>query len=87
MAQWPKAQASQPKKKVDDYEEQVSEHEYVCYYDIGWGCRDVIVDGLYCVCLGFWLNEKSEFTQGSDCKWWIPPSRIFFVEKVKKEKE
>ena len=29
---------------------------------------------------GFWLNSDYEFTRGSDCKYWIPPSQIRCVE-------
>jgi len=31
---------------------------------------------------GFWVNSNLEFTNGSDCKFWIPPSRIIFVVKA-----
>ena len=34
---------------------------------------------------GFWLNERFEFTQRSDCKYWIPPGMIEYAEKVKDE--
>ena len=30
---------------------------------------------------GFWVNQKLEFTQGSDALWWIPPSAVVCVRK------
>ena len=31
---------------------------------------------------GFWINEKFEFTKGSDYKYWIPPSKIIYIQKL-----
>ena len=31
---------------------------------------------------GFWVNYKFEYTQGSDCKWWIPAAQILYVDKI-----
>jgi len=30
---------------------------------------------------GFWVNEYLQFTNGSDAKYWIPPSVITLIEK------
>lgn len=35
---------------------------------------------------GFWINEEMEYTQGSDCKWWIPPAQILYVDKITDER-
>ncbi len=40
-------------------------------------------DGIHAFIDGFWLNEDLKFTKGSDCKYWIPPSQIRYIEKVK----
>jgi len=32
---------------------------------------------------GFWINENFKFTLGSDCKFWVPESRILYIEKRK----
>lgn len=31
---------------------------------------------------GFWINGSRNFTKASDCKYWIPPSAILYVEKI-----
>lgn len=31
---------------------------------------------------GFWVNDKYQVTRLSDCRFWIPPSRILYVEKI-----
>ena len=30
---------------------------------------------------GFWVNESFDFTNCSDAKYWIPPSKILFIVK------
>ncbi len=40
-------------------------------------------DGLHAFTSGFWITEDLKFTKGSDCKFWIPPSQILYIEKVK----
>lgn len=32
---------------------------------------------------GFWINDDYEFTNGSDAKYWIPPTNIRFISKDK----
>ncbi len=32
---------------------------------------------------GFWTNKFFKFTRGEDALFWIPPSQIVFVKKVK----
>ena len=34
---------------------------------------------------GFWINADMEFTAASDCRFWIPPSRIMHIEKICEE--
>jgi len=31
---------------------------------------------------GFWVTSLLEYTNGSDCAYWIPPSKIEYIEKV-----
>ncbi len=40
-------------------------------------------DGIHAFVDGFWINADLKFTKGSDCKYWIPPSQIYYIEKVK----
>ena len=44
---------------------------------------NVIADSISHFKDGFWVNEDGNFTVDSDAMYWIPPSRILFVEKVK----
>lgn len=30
---------------------------------------------------GFWITENYHFTQGSDAKYWVPPSKIRYISK------
>jgi hypothetical protein len=59
---------------------------YVCYYQYGAGLhtRAVYVESIFDVMEGFWLNRELIFTKASNCRYWIPPSRILYVEKVRK---
>ncbi len=41
------------------------------------------LDGIHAFVGGFWITEEKKFTKGSDCKYWIPPSQILYVEKIK----
>ncbi len=31
---------------------------------------------------GFWLNKNHKFTKADDCKFWIPPARIYYIVAV-----
>lgn len=31
---------------------------------------------------GFWLTPDFELTKGSDCKYWVSPASIHYVEKI-----
>ncbi len=42
-------------------------------------------EGIYAFAGGFWIDEDLHFTKGSDCKYWIPPSQILYIEKVRKD--
>ncbi len=43
-------------------------------------------DGLFAYTNGFWITKDVKFTKGSDCKYWIPPSQIKYIEKIKGDK-
>jgi hypothetical protein len=32
---------------------------------------------------GFWINERMDFTQENDARYWIPPSAILHIIKYK----
>lgn len=34
---------------------------------------------------GFWVTVDYKFTHGYDCIYWIPPSMILYIEKLKDE--
>ncbi len=59
--------------------------KYKCYFEIAVNKyrRLTMVDELCKVKDGFWVNSELEYTQASDCKFWIPASRILYIEKVK----
>jgi len=42
----------------------------------------VRVESIHEIKDGFWINSKKKFTKKSDCRYWIPPSQIMFVEKL-----
>ena len=48
--------------------------EHSFYFDTERGPHDFMG--------GFWIDENYEFTNGSDCKYWIPSSQVFLVEKL-----
>ncbi len=40
-------------------------------------------DGVHAFVGGFWITDDLKFTKGSDAKYYIPPSQILYIEKVK----
>ena len=34
---------------------------------------------------GFWVNEDLDLTNGSDCRYYVMPHHINFIEKVKSD--
>lgn len=57
---------------------------YLCHFtfkgkDLIVGCHD----GPSAFSEGFWINASYRFTKASDCKFWIPPTAIRYVEKAK----
>lgn len=56
------------------------------FYNCVFNFRDTIVrvdstKGIDAFRDGFWINSDMEYTVGSDCKYWIPPHAIKFIEK------
>lgn len=70
-------------------------YSYRCVFDFGviyktaWKLHEVIYrgDGIHAFTDGFWINDDLKFTKGSDCKYWIPPSQILYIEKFKGERD
>jgi len=58
--------------------------EYLCWFMWGYVRKYVTADQFDRFTEGFWLNEDMEYTWGSDARYWIPPGRILFIEKVTK---
>ena len=47
--------------------------------------RRLIIDttnGLAAFREGFWINEKLEYSIGSDVRYWIPSHHILYIEKI-----
>lgn len=38
-------------------------------------------EGIAAFCDGFWINSDYEYTTDEDRLYWIPPSRMLYVEK------
>jgi hypothetical protein len=55
---------------------------YRCVFKFWDSAYQTAVPSIADVSLGFWVDEAWEFTKSSDCKFWIPPSNIYYVEKV-----
>lgn len=67
-------------------------YSYKCVFDFGNSmlrrqARSVVCnqDGIYAFAGGFWLTSELKYTKGSDAVYWIPPSQILHVEKIRKE--
>lgn len=59
-------------------------YEFVIFLDGRDGVRSVYSEkGIDVFQYGFWINYDFEFTQGSDAKYWIPPSKIMYISKDK----
>lgn len=62
-------------------------NKYVCHYDNS-GDEDSICEGtsLFDFKDGFWIDGEGKFTKDPfNGVYWIPPSRIYYVEKVEIE--
>lgn len=61
---------------------------YRCEY-IAWpampagSAASVLVERLDQVWDGFWVDDNFQFSNSLDCRFWIPPHQILYVEKVK----
>lgn len=64
-------------------------YRYICYFNFlevftreGHHVVSTERDGIGAFNKGFWINHNYQFTKGSDCKYWIPPSQIIYIEKT-----
>ena len=55
--------------------------KYVCTFEFSEKFPRVISHDLSDFLRGFWLDDLLRLTKASDCKYWIPPSKIQFIEK------
>lgn len=56
---------------------------YYCYFNHPNGAVSCVTStrNLADFTQGFWINKDGDFTQGSDCLYWIPPHLIRFIQK------
>jgi len=58
--------------------------EYICHYKpIGDGPNTVMGIGLADFRDGFWLDREYKLTKNSDNVFWISPSSIHYIEKIR----
>lgn len=64
----------------------ILESTYVCTYDFylqsGY-CEVESTEGIRAFKDGFWINSDLKLTKGMDSKYWIPPSQIKLITKMK----
>jgi hypothetical protein len=61
----------------------IPSYTYVCHFTVKDQTKQVASDkGISYFCEGFWVNDKFEIGEYSDIRYWIPASRIEFIEKV-----
>ena len=61
--------------------------KYVCHYQgVINKFGDLTVEGnsIYDFKDGFWIDEAGKLSNQISGKYWIPPSRIYYTEKVEK---
>ena len=65
----------------------MSNPQYFCTFIMDGinGSSVTEVPDIASVASGFWVNNKFEFTTGSDCRYWLPPASILYVRKDVKE--
>jgi hypothetical protein len=61
-------------------------NKYVCHYEFEGHVQKCFNDkyaiqGVFDYKDGFWVDSNFNFTKGSDGRYWIPPSRIYYVGK------
>ena len=57
--------------------------KYLCKFKLnGTTYETVSSRGIFDFDKGFWVDEDFELTLGSKCKWWIPPHKVEYVEKI-----
>lgn len=57
--------------------------KYVCAFRFNLMERKTRAECIAYFKEGFWINEEYQITLGDDCKFWIPPSQISYIEKEK----
>ena len=60
---------------------------YKCWYHIGQMVNFCAIESIAVAKEGFWIDRDGDFTNGSDCDKWIPPSAVLFVEHFEKSAE
>jgi hypothetical protein len=60
-------------------------NKYSCKFLFGEYPYFTIVPDIGSVKDGFWIDAAKEFTKGSSGVYWIPPSAVCHVEKIKNE--
>lgn len=56
--------------------------KYMCRFVLDYNEMETFVPSIADIKEGFWVNGVKEFTKKEDCKYWIPPSQIMYVEKI-----
>lgn len=62
--------------------DEMNETFYICVFKFrDMTCCVETTKGIDAFCDGFWVNSDMEYTVGSDCLYWIPPTAIKHIEK------
>jgi hypothetical protein len=58
-------------------------NRYICHYETDEGWKACIGNSLFDFKDGFWIDGEGKFLKlcGQSGKYWIPPSRISYIEK------
>ncbi len=54
--------------------------QYACNFNFDETNHFVIGDSIEDFKEGFWVDVDLQFTKGTNRKYWIPPSKIIFIE-------
>lgn len=59
----------------------MKETYYECYFKFQGDTHSVETDSLFKLAEGFWVDDWIEYTVSEKATYWIPPSKIQYVEK------
>lgn len=60
----------------------MSTSKLICKFEFEGQKYTTDIPSIHDICEGFWVDSCLEFTKASNNAYWIPPTKIYYVEKL-----